>query len=163
MKIKIFFLLLAVQLSVITFAETNDQLLEKFCAKNSGKMLNQWTCPNSGDVRGGPFCEFNDRYGRRHVVNGCTGTFGSVGSEFFNACVIHDFCYHNEPGVSGKSKDQCDKNLLADMESICDQTEAGYRCYFTAQSFYDAVRIGGGHSWSCSKNNVDYIRSYLDL
>src|SRR4051812_6621247 len=88
--------------------------LQEFCAKNNGELLQSWTCPNSGKIRTDSFCKLKTALGEQ-FTNGCTGTFGGVGKQFFGACVVHDFCYHNEPAVSGRSKAACDKRFLENM------------------------------------------------
>jgi hypothetical protein len=148
----------------------NEKQLEIFCARYNGKLIPKWTCPSSGVVRGdGPFCVLTDKIGRVQVTNGCTGTHG-IGSQFFKACVLHDFCYHNHALLNGKTKASCDDKLLTDMYDMCDRTTdkttpyTRFACYLLAQrGFYTIVKYFGERSWVCSNGKVEYPQSVDDI
>jgi hypothetical protein len=144
-------------------AEAGSEQLQAYCEANHGEMLDQWTCPSSGDVRKGDFCAVKTSTDKVLMTNGCTGTVGGIGSQFLRACVLHDFCYHDEPAVSGKEKADCDQKLLSDMEDICVERGGDYLCFFEARAFYDIVKMFGEKSWECSKNNVPYPSSVQEI
>jgi hypothetical protein len=135
---------------------TASSSLEKFCTKQKGVIKTQWTCPQSGEEREGQFCEFLGPDEKVQVVNGCTRSIGNYGELFFNACVAHDLCYHNEPQSSDLTKRQCDQKFLADMLKVCmDQNSTS--CKWVAKGFFEVVEEFGDQSWQCSKNKTDYF------
>ncbi|MFN3453979.1 MAG: phospholipase A2 [Pseudobdellovibrio sp.] len=133
-----------------------NELLQNYCQQTGGQYINEWTCPNSKKVRDGGFCVQTNFQGKSLVFNGCTGAPSGYGERFFRACMIHDFCYHNEPAVSGKSKEECDSDLLNNMRKVCEQTGGSLGCRSAARAFYMAVSSGGNSSWQCEKNNAVY-------
>lgn len=145
--------------SDLAFASTNDVYLEQLCTKQGGEIVSGWTCPHSGRQRSGFYCRVKNSRGAEQVYNGCTGTVGSVGQQFFPACVLHDLCYHNEPGVSGKSKTDCDQEFYENMKKICRSTSNSYSCQSLAWTFFQTVARVGNASWNCSKNSVPYVNS----
>lgn len=139
----------------------NEQVLKEYCAAGGGQMVNQLTCPASKKVRKEPFCIVKNEQQQKLFFNGCTGTNGKWGTMFFSACVLHDFCYHSEPGFSGQNKKDCDKQFLSNLRKIC-ESNTSKTCRSMALSFYQAVKLGGS-SWECSKNNFSHPKSFEDL
>ncbi len=158
---KQFLLVLTVifQISVGFAAGAETLLLFDLCDRQGGKIVENWTCPNSGKVRSGYFCHVQNKDGQEQIYNGCTNSIGGGGTKFFQACVIHDLCYHNEPRVSGRTKEQCDQNFYHQMKTICDQDQDSGNCKALAWTFYQAVSHFGSSSWSCAKNAVPYTDS----
>ncbi len=147
---------LFISLTNYVLASEKD-LLQITCEQESGQLMNQWQCPHSGEIRKGQFCVVKNQNGQNLVFNGCTGSFSDMGDFFFPACVQHDFCYHNEPGHSGKSKKQCDEQFLKNMRTLCDTQGFNSKlCHGQAWSFYKAVSHFGDASWNCSKEKAEY-------
>ena len=140
--------------SVNVFA---DPVLENYCETHHGTLLSTWTCPSSGHVRTNESCLLHNSKGQPLVTDGCTGVQGTTyGDTFFKACVIHDFCYHNEPGLSGKQKADCDDELLMNIQKICGGVTL-FGCQTAAEAFYLAVTAGGDFGpWECEKDNFAY-------
>lgn len=142
----------------------NSQLIQ-YCQANQGEIVEPHYCPTSKRKRTGPFCKIQDDQGRNMFFNGCTGADKiPFGKTFFKACILHDFCYHHEPTSNGFTKDYCDKKLLKDMRTICDQQENNsIACKTFADLFYAAVRTAGSRSWECSKVPANYPKNLEDL
>ncbi len=144
--------------------EKKENPVVTYCHQIGGKVLNQWTCPNSKRVRTGPYCEITNTSGQQLHFNGCTGAQGSeYGEIFLKACILHDFCYHHESSSNGQQKEDCDDKLLDDMFRTCEMKKDTNSCYITARLFYWAVKVGGNRSWSCSNTKADYPKNLEDL
>ena len=144
--------------------EKKENPVVTYCHQIGGKVLDQWTCPNSKRVRTGPYCEITNTSGQQLHFNGCTGAQGSeYGEIFLKACILHDFCYHYESTSNGKQKEDCDDKLLEDMYRTCEMKKDTNSCYITARLFYWAVKVGGNRSWSCSNTKADYPKVLEDL
>ena len=144
-------------------ADVETQLLMSLCNLQGGQIVQNWTCPNSGKVRSGAFCVVKNQQGQEQVYNGCSHSIGDGGTKFFPACVLHDLCYHNEPQVNHRSKDQCDQMFYENMKSICAKEKDSGSCRTLAWTFYQAVAGFGSSSWSCAKNAVPYTDSMEQL
>ncbi len=149
--------------------QSNEKQLENFCKNKNGTLTKIWTCPLSGKVRDGLFCELKDKSNNLQITNGCTGAYG-LGQEFFKACVLHDFCYHNHGVLDGKTKAGCDDKFLNNMYSLCDQEAdqsknfSRNNCYVLAQQvFYKGVKYFGEDSWKCSNTNTEYPQSIEEI
>jgi RHS repeat-associated protein len=60
---------------------------------------------------------------------------------FKPACKRHDRCYGTYPGPSKKT---CDRRFRRHMHRICDEHDLLIGCHAAAESFYAAVKYGGG-------------------
>lgn len=139
------------------------QVLEQFCHEVKGQLINQWQCPNSGESRVDLSCLIVNESNEKLIFNGCSKVDGVWADTFFPACVIHDFCYHNEPGANKLQKSQCDDQFLANMQNICKTNSDQQKCLDTATAFYLAVAGFGKKAWNCSKEKVQYPRSLDEL
>lgn len=152
-------------LAVVAMAPTVSQAkkqLKEYCSKIGGEIIREWKCPNTLDLRKGEFCRQKNDLGQELVFNGCSAPDGKYKEVFFKACIIHDLCYHHEPVTTGKSKQECDDDFLANMKKVCQQTGGGGSCQFTAQAYYLAVTKGGETAFWCSKEPVVDYPSDLD-
>ncbi len=150
-------------LSQSSFANDNETLLRALCARQGGEIVEGWICPQSGKQRSGLYCRVMNQSGATQTYNGCTGTMAGIGNQFFPACVLHDLCYHNEPRVHGRSKEDCDRIFYENMWTICQKTTNSYSCFSLAWTFFKTVANFGDSSWSCSKNAVPYVDSLDEL
>lgn len=157
------FALLVFSAQAFAQSDSNEEQVAELCQKFNGRLISQWQCPQSRDVRRGTFCELELPAGHAQVFNGCTGSIAGLSSIFFKACVLHDFCYHNEPAVSGKNRADCDLKFLNDMETLCAANGDTRGCLRQAETLYGIVRTGGRSSWACAKNQSPYVQSLNDL
>jgi hypothetical protein len=147
--------------TLLMFASTaiaNQSLLSMYCRQIGGKVESFWTCPNTGLTRFGETCVQKNSRGQTLRFNGCSAPNNAFNGIFFKACIIHDLCYHSEPGYSGKSKGNCDQDFKDNMNDICAANEYDYMCYFAAQTYFKAVVTGGHIGWWCEKGNAQYPR-----
>lgn len=145
---------LVLSVSSVAFA---DQQLVDYCLQTGGEVVQQWTCPATGNIRTGEVCKQSNSLGQVMYFNGCSAPEGKYKTLFFRACIIHDLCYHHEPTTNNKSKLNCDDQFLANMKKICKTTGVlNFECGLVAQTFYAAVVKGGDAAFSCSKENVQY-------
>lgn len=146
-----------------------NQFLRDYCEnKMGGQFITEYTCPNSGVVRKEDFCRFYNADHQLLHFNGCNGDDqDGYRVYFFKACLMHDFCYHSEPQVSGKSKADCDLKFKADMLEICKRDDRNGNKYFMcksmAKAYYEAVSLKGKESWRCTKDSVRYPKSMDEL
>lgn len=146
--------LVVLLLCFLQFTAKADRL-EISCLSEGGRIVQQFTCPQSAQQRSGPFCLLPD--GR--FYNGCTGlnAQNGHGKLFFEACKLHDHCYHQEPSTSGLQRKQCDKKFYRNLKRICDKDRKGHKsCKIAAYALYQAVRVGGEDSWECSNFYAEY-------
>lgn len=149
-------------------ARHHNQYLQNYCEKNGGKFISQLTCEESGRVRKEEFCHYQNADQQSLYFNGCNSdNQDGYRIYFFKACLIHDFCYHNEPRVSGKTRKDCDKEFKENMLDIC-KTDARngnkhFMCKTMANAYYRAVRLGGEESWRCMKSSFRYPTNMDDL
>lgn len=130
----------------------DDIALRQSCLRDGGKMVDQVICPTSGKVRKGHFCVVKDKM----FYNGCTSSIGDYGTIFFQACKLHDYCYHHEPATSGLEKEECDRRFYENMLKICQNKFEFFSCETYAYGFYQAVSNFGSGSWSCSNVEANY-------
>lgn len=134
--------------------------LKKKCHDVGGKMVSQFTCPQSGTTRYNSECIISDVDGNMIFFDGCSGTIGNYDVVFYKACVHHDLCYHHEPSTSGLDKRDCDSQFYWEMRAICKKERANNpACIDAARLFYNAVDLFGLSSWTCSKQVANYRNS----
>lgn len=149
-------------------ARHHNQYLQDYCEKIGGEFISTFTCPETGKVREEEFCRFENKDRQDLFFNGCNSdNQDGYRIYFFKACLVHDFCYHNEPRVSGKTREQCDKDFKQNMLQICKEDKANgdkhFMCKTMAKMYYRAVRLGGDESWRCMKNSARYPTTRKDL
>lgn len=136
---------------------TRPPLLEKYCKIINGTIFSKWNCPHSPEKKVGWYCKVKNEQKQDLIFNGCSRVTGKYADLFFKACVHHDFCYHSDDKFSGKDKNACDLQLLADANQICRQHNGNkILCYSGAYLFYKAVQLEGSQAWSCSKTKAKY-------
>lgn len=132
--------------------------LAYYCKSIGGQIQNAWTCSNSGLPRTGETCVQKNTRGQTLRFNGCSAPNNAFNSIFFKACIVHDLCYHSEPGYSGKSKAHCDQEFKNNMTAICAANNYDIMCDLAANTYYKSVVVGGHIAWWCEKGNAQYPR-----
>ncbi|MBT4762172.1 MAG: hypothetical protein HOO06_10780 [Bdellovibrionaceae bacterium] len=145
------FVLLTVILLFNTSLFARSALLEQACADDGGDIVNKIICPSTEATKNGKFCVSGNMF-----YDGCSASVPGYEDFFFNSCVLHDFCYHHEPSTNGKSKIDCDKEFLANLNFQCSKHKSPFKCRLTARTFYQAVARFGESSWQCSDVVADY-------
>lgn len=143
--------------AIRSVARNKPKVLNAYCAEVNGVMVKGWNCPSTPERRSGWYCKLKNKKNEDLIFNGCSSASGEFADLFFKACVKHDFCYHSEPGFSGKTKEQCDLELLANTTQICNsQTSNTILCHTNAKAYYSAVKLRGAKAWACSKTSAGY-------
>ena len=135
------FISLFLLISFSSFASDNG-VLERSCLKDGGRIVDRIVCPQSGKVREEKFCVLEGGM----FYNGCTASVAGYGEVFFEACKLHDHCYHHEPITSGAKKEVCDQIFYHNMMEICRNKFDFVSCETMASSFYNAVKYFGSKS-----------------
>ncbi|MCM2352671.1 MAG: phospholipase A2 [Pseudobdellovibrio sp.] len=144
-------------ITAVTSTTWADQQLVDYCVKTGGEVVQEWTCPATGNLKSGETCKQTNSLGQVMYFNGCSAPEGKYKTLFFKACIIHDLCYHHEPTTNNKSKADCDNQFFTNMKKICKTTGVlNFECSLAAQTFYTAVVKGGEAAFNCSKENVQY-------
>ncbi len=112
---------------------------EKLWDKENTKQDHQGVCAN-----------WNEKTNALLFHDGCTGyppgnpplmnkgpnagwNASNWGQVFHGACIMHDLCYQNEPGFSGKTRAQCDGVFYKRAIEICNhsyQQRSGWQAFF---------------------------------
>jgi hypothetical protein len=141
----------------VTSSALADQQLVQYCIQTGGEIVQEWTCPATGNIKTGESCKQISADGKSMYFNGCSAPEGKYKTLFFKACIVHDLCYHHEPTTHNKQKADCDNDFLGNMKKICKTTMPfSLECGIVAQSFYAAVDNAGEPAFTCSKENVNY-------
>ena len=88
------------------------------------------------------------------VVAAVSGNLAGYGNRFHKACMYHDFCYRHGYATYGNSRDACDDQFRAAMETECgtlgvldimdlERAQEHTRCTLAAEQMYLAVRRYG--------------------
>lgn len=83
--------------------------------------------------------------------NGCSAPDGlglGYREDFYPACNVHDFGYHNlgRWEATDENRRATDQNFHSNMDAICADKRWYKRpaCYAASFAYYEAVRVGGG-------------------